>query len=354
MWCARVAGRNTNRSILIKNDAGRDGFDASWEKLFDGATRTLACSSTATWDRVEQWQATPRSTADSRVAAATALFRVGRYHDTIKALVGIELADFGADAWDVAETLCLAYARLGMKPETLQARTSLARFATHRFHELAVFISAFNNLGLSPPLRDLLPLILAGENMLPQSAGDEYFLFAFNQYKARVLSLQSNLDQAEWMFRIILALPANQYRTRMLARTRCFHAETLRLMGHHAEAARALALATERHQTENMVGDLADHSLPMRAKLGTDKEAAEALKQAESLQRTLGNDIGLARVLCLKARRLKSGTDYHEVCELQRRVTALQDCPVATRVVAEWDNRITSADRQSPADYWGV
>ena len=159
-----VAGRNTNRSILIKNDAGRDGFDASWEKLFDGATRTLACSSTATWDRVEQWQATPRSTADSRVAAATALFRVGRYHDTIKALVGIELADFGADAWDVAETLCLAYARLGMKPETLQARTSLARFATHRFHELAVFISAFNNLGLSPPLRDLLSLNLPGMN----------------------------------------------------------------------------------------------------------------------------------------------------------------------------------------------
>ncbi len=78
------------------------------------------------------------------------------------------------------------------------------------------------------------------------------------------------------------------------------------------------------------------------------------MKQAENLQRALGNDIGLARVLCLKARRLKIGTDYTEVYDLQRRVTALQDCPVASRVVAEWDIWVTSADRKSPTDYWGL
>jgi hypothetical protein len=88
--------------------------------------------------------------------------------------------------------------------------------------------------------------------------------------------------------------------------------------------------------------------------LGTDDEAAEALKQAENLQRVLGNDIGLARVLCLKARRMKIGTDYNEVCDLQRRVTALQDCPVASRIVAEWDNWVGSASSKLPADYWGL
>ena len=352
--CEPPAGRAANRSILIKKYAGRDGFSASWEKLFDAPTRTLTISSAANWDGVEKWQAAPSPTDDSRVATTIALFRVGKYHETIKALAGTELADFGSNAWDVAETLCLSYARLGMKPETLQAKSSLARLATHRFHELAIFLSAANNLGLSPPLRDMLPVIRAGEGMLPQSAGDDYFLFAFNQYKARVLSLHGNLDQAEWMFRTILALPENQYRTRMMARTRCFHAETLRLMCRHEEAARELTLATERHQTENMVGDLADHSLPIRAKLGTDDEAAEALKQAENLQRVLGNDIGLARVLCLKARRMKIGTDYNEVCDLQRRVTALQDCPVASRIVAEWDNWVGSASSKLPADYWGL
>jgi tetratricopeptide (TPR) repeat protein len=352
--CEPPAGRAANRAALIMKYAGRDGISASWDKLIDATTRTLTIPSAAAWNGEEKWQPAPPPAADARVATATALFRVGKYHETIKALAGTDPADFGFEAWDVAELLCLSFARLGMKPETLQARTHLARFAAHRFQELAIFLSATNNLGLSSPLQDMLPIIRAGEETLPHSGEDDYFLFSFNQYKARMLSLQGNLAQAGWMFRTILALPENRYRTRMMARTRCFHAETLRLMGRHEEAVRELGLATERHLAENMVGDLADHSLLMRAKLGPDEEAREALKQAENLQRALGNELGLARVLCLKARRLKIGTDYNEFWKLQRRVTALQDCPVAARVVAEWDSWIKGSEGHGPTDYWGV
>src|SRR5882672_6329524 len=131
-------GRAANRSALIGKYRGLGGFSVSWDKLVDSGLRSLTIPETATLNEGENWQATADQSSQSRLSAAGALFRVGRYHETINAIGGIDLAEFGAGAWDAAELLYLSYARLGMRPETVQARQNVARLSQYRFHEIAI------------------------------------------------------------------------------------------------------------------------------------------------------------------------------------------------------------------------
>jgi len=348
------AGRAANRAELIRRYGGREGFHATWDSLFDSDRRTLRIPVSASWDGNEEWEDTPASSGPERDISTSSLLRSGNCQEVLQRVTGRCPAPSGPDAWENAEIVCLAYARLGMKPEATLAMVELERLAEHRFQAVAISMSARSNLGLSVPISDMLPLIQRGESDLQGFEGDDYFVFVFQQYKARVLSVQGDLIEAERMFREMLTLPENQMRTRMVARARCFHAETLRLLGRAEEASAALMPAIDRHTTERMLGDLADHSLPMKAKLGTSEEGTEALTLAEGIQRLLGNMLGLARVLCLKARRLKIRTDFAEICSLQREVTALQGCPLAKRVIDGWEEWVGGGDAGCPDDYWGL
>ena len=113
--------------------------------------------------------------------------------------------------------------------------------------------------------------------------------------------------------------------------------------------------ALQAHRSQNLTGDLAAQSLPMLAKLSPDAEAAHYLDEAEVILRLQRNNLGLARVLCIRARKLHLDRDRNEITRLRIGTPALARCKVAREIVRRWDewmNPTTAAG--SVADYWGV
>jgi hypothetical protein len=142
----------------------------------------------------------------------------------------------------------------------------------------------------------------------------------------------------------------------MTARTRCYLANALYLLGRNEEAKEELQLAFKCHANERLWWDMAEYSLPMTAKLTADPDVAqEALMKAESLHRQMKNPLGQAKTLCLKARRLKDRSVLCEFMRLCAETAALRECPKAARVVNQWEAWVQGPSAGSgPDDYWGL
>lgn len=351
-------GRAGNRAVLICRYHGQDNLRMSWDRLTDADQRRVHdVPEDPAWTGEEQWRL-PAPEPQVLNEFAEAYFWAGHYHAAIGYLESVDLRRAGPPAEHAFENLCLSYARLGMKTEAQAALASVGEFHAGRFEQVAVSLFCAVNYGLSPPLEHVVPLMHEGERLLaaPGADGqaDESHLFVFQQNRALVLGLLGQLQAAERACRQLLASLARLERPRMTARTRCFLGNILRLQGRTEEALHEVTAAVDTHVRKQLLADLACHSLPLLAMLSDDTRARDAITDAESFQRELDNPLGLMRVLCVKARRLGTPADFAEVSELRARSSALQECPVAERIVHDWNAWVHGQPGSAPDDYWGL
>jgi hypothetical protein len=93
----------------------------------------------------------------------------------------------------------------------------------------------------------------------------------------------------------------------------------------------------------------------MLAKLTADDEEASALlEHAEATHRSQRNHLGLAQVLCIRARRLRTFRARDEIEALRRAVPVLANCEVTRRVIKEFAAWIAPDPGDAPIDYWGL
>lgn len=345
-------GRAAMRGACIGRFAGEHGrFACEWDGVFDLCANTRLdltdpfCVSEQ-WEPIEDWSESERADLES-------LFRTGRYAEFLAQAPPLPRATVSD-----LESIALSYARLGRATEAL-AILDDHRHRLDEFHHLALSMWILSN-GFVPDVERLAPLIAAGEPMLQQSESDDsldnsYTRFVFLLCKGIFLMQRRLYPLAEAIFTALLRDRSNAVRTRMCSRTKCYLAELNRRLGRMDIALQLVQEAAVVHRAEHLAGDLADHSLPILAKLSKDdSEAGRFLEEAEATQRLHGDNLGLARVLCIRARRLRHPGDGHEIELLQRTVPVLAKCDVARKIVREWRSWISPRLGAEPADYWGL
>jgi len=345
---APAAGRAALRGACIRRVAGHNGrFACEWDGVFDLKTGKRL-DLTDPFCVSENWEAHPNQ-PEPRTPDMEALFRSGRYADVLQ-----RAPESPHRSASEIECIALSYGRLGRHPEALEI-LGAQRQQFGEFHFVALSMSVLSN-GFVPDVGQLAPLVAAGDQLLGQAeSGNAYSRFIFLLYKGLFFMQRGSYPLAEALFMALLADPSNAGRTRMLARTRCYLAELHRRLGRREAALQMAGDASRTHHAEPLTGDLADHSLPMLAKLSPDDvEADELFEEAEEMQRAHGNHLGVARILCLRARRLKSPHDRQEIELIQRTVPALAKCEVARKIVREWLAWIAPRPASEPMDYWGL
>ncbi len=109
---------------------------------------------------------------------------------------------------------------------------------------------------------------------------------------------------------------------------------------------------------EGYVGDRADLTLTYRAKLADDRDAALALlDEAEAVQVRLGNRLGEARTLLLKARLSSSPAVRRAACRrvvrLRRELPGLKNCRLMRTIGKNWSAWISGENRPRHRDkFW--
>jgi len=227
-------------------------------------------------------------------------------------------------------------------------------------YERAVFaLFCVVNYGLCPPREQTESLIkqcqqLDGQSDLFMEAG--YDSFVFGQCHALFLISQGKIAEAERICRRLLQSRENLSRTRMTARTRCLLAKALYLQGRMGEAREALMTAVTCHIEEQLLWDRAEFSLPLQALLATaPSEARAKLDQAEAQHRSFENPLGLVKMLCLKARLFRQDQGLDEIKRLCAATSALRDCPLAARIIREWEAWVQGQpDEGRSGDGWGL
>ena len=340
------SGRARLRGECIRRLAGKTGrFAAEWDGVFDvGADQWMDLSDP--FCTSEKWT----EGLETRLVDVDQLFRVGRYTEVLEHVARRPPPNRSPN---MLENLVMSFARLGRRSEALGA-IETQREQIERFLRIGLQMSVLSN-GFIPALTELNPLIAAGDRLLEESnERDDYSYFIFHLYKAYYLLHTGHLGEAEALFVALLGDESNRSRKRMYSRTQCNYGELLRRLGRKADALQAVEAAYRTHQREGLSGDLADHSLPMLAKLTSDLATARRfLDEAEATARLHRNHLGLARILCLRGRRLRTDRNGDEVAILQRTVPALSRCKVARRIVARWDDWTNSQD-EPIEDYWGL
>jgi len=340
-------GRASIRGQAIHRLAGANGrYAAEWDGIWDlheGKELNLShpfCSS-------EKWEKTPGSRQER--IDFHALFRAGRYADVL------DLHDSPQGSRADPETRVLSYARIGRHDEAL-ALIASEPASSFQGHPLAISIWVWSS-GVVPAVDQIAPLVAEAERLIEEEprAWDEYSRFVFLTYKALFLLHKGLYQLAEPLFRALLSDQANSMRSRLCSRNRCHLAELYRRLGRPHDALELAWEAEGTHRLQNLPGDMAVHSLPMLAKLTPDAaEAASILGAAESTLRAQRNGLGLAHILCLRARKLGDSRDKEEIEMLQRTVPALRRCAVARRIVREWPAWTTPETGVEPMDYWGL
>lgn len=355
-------GRAENRAALVRKYASREGCTVSWNSIVDRLNeKRLEIPQDAGWREPAGWQDASQST-DTKCFLSAGLFRRGSYAEVIGLLEPVFTSGGRQEKLRTYSDLCLSYARIGQKDRAVAALAGEGRSLFSNPLEQAAFtLFCVVNYGLCTPLKEMAPLIRAGEEAAAGGDAENSFdagydQFVFHQNRAAAAIVRGELSVAESVCRELLAVSQNARRPRMSARTRCYLSRALYLQGKLDEARKVVEEAARVHEGERMWGDRAVHSLPLQALLAESKEkAGELLARAEEICRRLKNPLGLAKILCIKARRLNTRADSEEIRRLCAEVPALRDCPVAGRVVAEWDAWVERPSKDmEPDDYWCV
>jgi len=342
-----ASGRAAIRGEAIRRLAGKNGrYSAEWDSIWDlqdGRALNLSNPFCAT----EKWESL-RSSHRERIDPES-LFWVGRYADIL---------DHNAEALGLnvsAETLVLACARAGRQDEALAVLNSQPP-SNFPCHPVALTMWVLSN-GLVPAVDKMAPLITMGDRLIEEEPGswNDYSRFVFLSHKALFFLHKGLYQLAEPLYLALLSDEANAIRSRMCSRNRCHMAELYRRLGRQSDALELAKAAERTHRAENLPGDMATHSLPMLAKLTADaNEASAYLDSAEATLRLHRNNLGLAQVLCLRARRLRISRDGAEIAILQRAVPVLNHCDIARKIISEWQSWIAPEAAPEPMDYWGL
>lgn len=343
-----ASGRAAIRGACIRRVAGQNGrFAAEWDGVWDlqAGTALNLCDPFCTSEKWEQSR-----TAAREPVSPEHLFRVGRYAEILAGgaeLRGLELS---------SESAVLAYARLGRRDEALALLDSLAPRSTE-CHPVALKMSVLSN-GLVPAVPEMEPLIPLGERLIEEEPDtwNAYSRFVFRSYKALYLLHKGLLHHlAEPLFVSLVNDEAHTMRSRLCSRNRCYLAELYRRLGRVEEATELAKTAERTYRSEHLPGDMAEHSVPMQAKLTRDAEEARLLLDyAESTHRSYRNNLSLAHTLCLRARRLQDARDREQIAALHQLVPVLRNCEIARRIVREFDAWIAPEPGDGPVDYWGL
>lgn len=341
-----ASGRAAIRGGVIRRVAGQNGrFAAEWEGVWD-LQADVELNLTDPFCTEENWGRGKKARVEEPTAER--LFRTGNY----AALLVRNAIAPGSPAG--TEDIVLAHARLGRRDEALALLDTLPPERC-LCHPVALRLSVLSN-GLVPALRAMEPVIALGERLMEEEAAwDAYSRAVFLAYKAHFLLHQGRYQLAEPLLRALLADDSFTARSRMSSRARCHLAELYRRLGRPQEAADLVYTADLTLRVENLTGDMAAHSLPMQARLARDTDTALIfLENAESAHLLQRNQLGLAHVLCLRARRLQDSRDREQIELLQRTVPALAQCGVARRIVREWDSWVAPDSASEPMNYWGL
>jgi tetratricopeptide (TPR) repeat protein len=341
-------GRAALRGACIKRFAGQKGrYTCEWEAIVDrrgGQWLNLNdpfCESEQ-WEKIEE--------REENNSSLEGLFRFGRYADVV--------SHFPFSSRSLAsnfECISLSYARLGRLSEALEILQS-QRSQLSDFHHLCLQMSVLSN-GLVPNMEQLGPLVDAGEAMRERSdSTEDYSRFIYLLYKGLFLMHSGLHPLAEAVFTALLDDRGNAFRSRMYGRTKIYFSELQRQLGRPEAALRWASEAHLAYEEGHLIGDIADHSLPMLAKLSTDDSlVGQYFAEAETIERQHHNNLGLARILCLRARRLHFAGDKQEIEVLLLTIPALVKCKVARRILREWRNWIApQKPADEPMDYWGL
>jgi tetratricopeptide (TPR) repeat protein len=183
----------------------------------------------------------------------------------------------------------------------------------------------------------------------------DYLRFIMEQNRACYFNAAGRYRDAEILCRKLLDLVHHHQRSRMMARTRCYLAQALFSQGKTAEAHDEIEMAGSIQVNERLYGDLATYSYPLQARLTEDDSAASnKFRRAVVILRKQVNPLGLARVLTVKARRLKTDEDKWEITQLIRTCDALKDCTLARRIVSNWEEWKEGLGPANGNDYGGM
>jgi hypothetical protein len=367
-------GRAGNRARLIGMLCGKGSLYASWDTVVDrGRSRRTDIPREPGWSGPVRWEAeqvyTPGRTL-TRASLAQLLgkmaahrapdvfdpcFRAGDYRDGLRLVDGPHA---GTSPTRDHSSVILCSARMGRVTEARQALEPRAPAREVPFIALATKLFCDVNYGLVPPLQACAALIEEGERLLPgfgdENREPEYWRAVFNQCRGWVWLHQGRYREAIGVLKTAIALLEQPWRPRMLGRTRCFLAEAMRRKGSPTSARRQLALPGRIYLTQGLLGDAADHLLPVRAKLDGRGVAERVLQAAEALNRRRGHDLALARTLCLSARITKVPSAEAELHRLAGEVEALRDCPLMRRILDNWNAWVEGERRGDEDEYWGL
>lgn len=342
-----ATGRAAIRGAVIRRHSGQNGrYAAEWEGVWNlQSNEELNLADPFCTE--EKWRVPIRTRRAE--PSAESLFRVGDYASMLE--LGID----PTARREAAEDQVLARARLGRSDEALALLDALPP-GDCLCHPVALRLSVLSN-GLVPAVGEMEPLIALGDRLMETEpeAWSDYSRFVFRAFKARCLQHQGRHQLAEPIFLNLLANESFSARSRMASRARCHLAELYRRLGRPQEAADLVHTAEINQRREHLSGDMATHSLPMQAKLTADTDTADLfLEAARTLHMAHRNNLGLAHVLSLRARRLRDSRDCDLIATLQRSVPVLVQCPVAQRIVNEWEAWLAPDASDAPMDYWGL
>jgi hypothetical protein len=317
----------------VRKFHGTNRFQVSWDTITDtstGRTLEIPCRPVPDWEK--ETFVCSRHPSIEGAQRRDADFRQGDYIKVIESFERMNRSELDGRA---LSTYALSFARLGMRRQAGDVLNLLMRYCS-RFRGIAETLFCTINFGLTPPLGEMEPLIAAGDAVVLGNDPD-HSLFEFQQNKARILTLQGHCEEAKALFLEMLARENDDVRPRMVSRTECYYAELLRLCGDTGNALACVKRAINRQAAHQLAGDIAEHALPLLAKTIPDGVAESYLNQAMNTQKLFRNDLGCARLLCLRARRFSDGRCKEEFDLLRGRVPVLQSCPVAARIADNWE-----------------
>ena len=307
------------------------------------------------WKELTPSHAARESLENHPLILAEQAFRSGHYHQTLDHM-GSRLSATANNLFSsTLETAALAAARCGRVGlcEELIPRATAA--TSSRLDQLGIELACRVHQGFAPDPVRLMPTVREGLPLVRDMDNPDYIAMVFLQYAGWVLVAGGEWAEAETIFRKLLAAHERDWRTRTPARTRCYLGELLRRQGRTEEANELCGKALEAHRREKLKGDAAMHSLPLAARLfGTDPAVRETLALARLEAIDTANDFTLARVLCLKARCLRTGEDRDQIFHLLESQPALLACPIALRILDHWDEWIAGPGEGSTLDFWNV
>jgi hypothetical protein len=380
-------GRAGNRARLIARFRNSADYAVHWHRIVRATDRaTMEIPRDPAWDGVETWRQSDRLDGDGMIqtirATATVeqLFRFGRYAEALRQAGATGLSRSENRICCGFETYCLLLARQGLRARTLEALQALPDEEEFRFPRIATELFCRINLGLVPNVVELAPLVEEGDRLGTErpdlAAISPYHYHTFRQSAARVRMQQGRDEEALAILDAELADPDREGRPRMSARSRGYRAEILHRRGIVDEAFEETVEACKVQLGLNLSGDMAEHSLPVLAKilragahpmapssgeawlkerLSVERLDPGALLQlAEKTQRALENDLALARVLCLRGRILGEAHYLLELQQLRERVDSLAMCPLAERIISHWSEWVAGPPDAGHDDYWGL